>query len=111
MRLTLAIHPVTKIAFGPATKLDATTLVVNADELRALLLEDERLVAAEVEIVVQGEQCRFGSVFDVVEPRAKAPGDGNDFPGVLSQMALSGSGTTHVLRGAAVSVLGDGPGG
>jgi sarcosine reductase len=111
MRLTLAIHPVSEIHFGSATQLDGETLTISAEELRRLILEDERLDAVELELVHPGEQCRFGAIFDVVEPRAKKPGDGSDFPGVLGPMALAGRGTTHVLRGAAVSVLGEGPAG
>ena len=52
-----------------------------------------------------GEPCRIGVVFDILEPRAKEPGTGSDFPGLLGPMALAGQGTTHVLRGACVTVV------
>src|SRR5439155_23327967 len=107
MRLTLAIHPVLDLRFGDATALDGETLVVGVEDLKRALVEDERLTDVDIELVQSGESCRFGGVFDVVEPRAKDPADGSDFPGVLGPMRLAGRGTTHVLRGAAVSVLAD----
>ena len=44
-------------------------------------------------------------IFDIIEPRAKEPGAGTDFPGILGAPITAGIGTTHVLSGAAVSVL------
>ncbi len=105
MNLTLAYHPVEILRFGAATRLDGTTLEINADELRALLLEDEALADVALEHVAPGEDCRAGPVFDIIEPRAKAAGDGPDFPGILGPPLTAGKGTTHVLSGMAVTVL------
>ena len=112
MRLTQAIHSVTDLSFGPETQLADGHLQIDADELRNHLLEDQRLDSVDLEIVRPGESCRAGYVFDIVEPRAKEPGSGVDFPGILGPLATAGDGTTHVLRGAAVtSVDGGQPGG
>jgi hypothetical protein len=111
MRLTLALHPVSDLQTGHETRLDGSTLHVAEQELRDLLLDDSRLDSVEFEVVRPGEHCRIGNVLDIIEPRAKQPGDGYDFPGAISPMALAGRGTTHVLRGMTVVVLGDGPGG
>jgi sarcosine reductase len=105
MELTLEIHPITAIRFGHSTNLDGTTLVIDADGLRALLLEDQTLTAVDLAIACPGESCRAGPVFDIVEPRAKAPNSSPDFPGILGPPHTAGSGTTHVLEGAAVTVL------
>ena len=105
MRLKLAIHRITAIRFGAATSLDGTTLVVDAETLRRLLLEDPSLSSVEFEIVQPGESCRAGPVFDIIEPRAKAPDSSPDFPGILGPPQTAGMGTTHVLEGAAVTVL------
>lgn len=107
MRLTLALHPVTEIRLGATTRLDGTSLVVDLEELRALVLEDEWLTSVDLEIVRAGESCRAGPVFDIIEPRAKQPGSGPDFPGILGPPETAGMGTTHVLEGAAVTVLGE----
>ena len=105
MRLTLADHPVTEIRFGSQTRLDGAVLLVDPEELRRLVLEDESVASVHFEIVGPGENCRAGPVFDITEPRAKAPGSEPDFPGILGPPTTAGLGTTHVLTGAAVSVL------
>ena len=105
MELTLVRHPVSEIRFGDATRLDGTSLEVNADELRALLLADESLQSVDLEILRPGENARAGPVFDIIEPRAKEPGGSPDFPGILNPPATAGMGTAHVLEGAAVTVL------
>ena len=105
MQLTLEIHPITAIRFGHSTGLDGTSLIIDAEHLRALLLEDQTLTAVDLEIASPGESCRAGPVFDIIEPRAKAPDSSPDFPGILGPPHTAGLGTTHVLEGAAVTVL------
>ena len=112
MRLTLAQHPVESLTEGQATRLQGSHLQLDLDDLRRHLLEDRRLQTVDIEIVSPGERCRAGYVLDIVEPRAKEPGAGIDFPGILGPFAVAGQGTTHVLRGAAVTVVDGGqPGG
>ena len=105
MQLKLALHRITAICFGTATSLDGTTLVVDVEELRRLLLEDPSLSGVEFEIVRSGESCRAGPVFDIIEPRAKGADSSPDFPGILGPPLTAGMGTTHVLEGTAVTVL------
>ncbi|MCH8109683.1 MAG: hypothetical protein IIB15_06095 [Chloroflexi bacterium] len=105
MRLELAIHPITEISFGSSTQIENGSLIVDIEELRRHLLEDSRLESIDLEIVRPGDSCRVGYVFDIVEPRAKEPGSGSDFPGILGPFSVAGQGTTHVLRGAAVTVV------
>lgn len=105
MQLTLARHPVNEIRFGAQTRLHDTVLVVDAGELRRLVLEDEALTGVDLDIVRPGDSCRAGPIYDIVEPRAKEPGSGPDFPGILGAPTTAGMGTTHVLGGSAVSIL------
>lgn len=105
MRLTLAYHPVTAISFGAHTRLQGTSLEISQAELRQHLLQDRRLQQVDLAVVQPGEACRFGPVFDIVEPRAKDPDDGPDFPGIVDPIAMVGQGLTHVLQGTAVTVL------
>ena len=105
MQLTLAYHPISEIRFGSQRRVDDTVLVVDAAELRRLVLEDQALAAVDFDIVRPGDSCRAGPIYDIVEPRAKAPGSGADFPGILGPPTTAGMGTTHVLAGSAVSVL------
>jgi glycine reductase len=105
MRLTLAFHTVSEIRFGAGTRLEGSVLIVDKDELCQLLLQDTRIETADFEIARPGESCRAGPVFDIVEPRAKEPGGNPDWPGVLGAPLTTGSGTTHVLQGVAVTSL------
>ena len=105
MNLTLAYHPVRALRFGSHTRLDGTTLEIDTDELRRVLLEDGALSDATFDLAAPGEDCRAGPVFDIVEPRAKADGGSPDFPGILGPPLTAGMGTTHVLSGMAVTVL------
>ena len=105
MQLKLAIHRITAIRFGAATSVDGTTLIVDAEGLRRLVLEDLSLSGVEFEVVQAGESCRAGPVFDIIEPRAKEPNSSPDFPGILGPPQTAGMGTTHVLEGTAVTVL------
>jgi sarcosine reductase len=105
MPLTLAIHPITEIRFAEGLRLDGTVLLVDIDELRRLVLEDPAIESVDFQIASPGESCRAGPVFDIVEPRAKAPGGSPDWPGILSAPETAGHGTTHALEGAAVTVL------
>lgn len=105
MHLTLAYHPITAIRFSETTQLHGTVLDVSQAALQQHLLSDRRLQGVDLAIVQPGEACRFGPVFDILEPRAKAPGAGPNFPGILDPIAPVGQGITHVLQGAAVTVL------
>lgn len=108
MQLTLAYHTITDVQYGATTQLEGTTLVVDQEALCQHLLEDQRLTSVEVHIVRPDEPYRFGVVYDILEPRAKEPGTGPDFPGILGPMEIAGQGLTHVLQGAAVTVLDEG---
>jgi glycine reductase complex component B subunit alpha and beta len=105
MRLTLAYHPVSDLRFGDTTQLVGSSLRIDQAALRQHLLADHRLASIDFHVVPPGDSCRFGVVFDILEPRAKAPGAGPDFPGILGPIEMVGQGTTHVLKGSAVTVL------
>src|SRR3990170_2606460 len=105
MQLTLAIHPISEIRFDSKTRLNGATLCVSKEELRRLALEDSSFEGVNFEIARPGESLRAGPVFDIVEPRAKEPGGSPDWPGILGAPRTAGAGTTHVLEGAAVTLL------
>ena len=112
MRLSLSIHQVTEMSLGALTRLQGSMLQIDQGELTQHILEDRRLESVDLAVVAPGDSCRVGYVFDIVEPRAKEPGAGTDFPGILGPAAIAGEGVTHVLRGAAVTVVDGGqPGG
>ena len=94
------------IQFASESKVENGTIYVNAEELKALLLEDENLKSVELEIAKPGESVRIMPVKDVIEPRVKVNGGGNLFPGVISKVETVGSGRTNVLKGSAVVTTG-----
>ena len=106
MKLNLGYITIDDIQFGAVSKVENAVLYVNKDELSALLLKDKRFRSVAVDIARPGESVRITPVKDVIEPRVKAEGPGGMFPGVLSAVDTVGTGTTHVLRGAAVVTCG-----
>ncbi|MCL0089723.1 glycine/sarcosine/betaine reductase component B subunit [Dehalococcoidia bacterium] len=106
MRLELGIIKIKDVQFGDKTRVEDGTLVVNKKELIDLLLQDDRLAEADVELARPGEEVRIIPVKDVIEPRIKVNGTGELFPGVIGRMGTVGVGRTRVLRGAAVVTVG-----
>jgi len=106
VKLNLGFITIEDIQFGTVSKVEDSVLYVNKSELAELLLKDTRFKSVEPEIARPGESIRITPVKDVIEPRVKTMGPGAMFPGVLSAVDTVGSGTTHVLRGAAVVTCG-----
>lgn len=102
MRLELADFPVREISFGKETRYQRGVLVVNRDELRALILEDHRVKDVQFELVAPNEDCRITEVCDVIEPRIKVEGPGVVFPGIMGPVDTVGSGKTNSLSNLAV---------
>jgi sarcosine reductase len=105
MTLNVAIHPIDEINFGELTRLQGAQLTLNREELRRVVLDDQAIQDVDFAIARPGDSLRAGPVFDIVEPRAKAPGSSVDWPGILNAPVTAGAGTTHVLEGAAVTML------
>ena len=105
MELEIINHDIDNMVFGDSTVLSGKELAINHDDLKEYLLEDRRIQEIDIQIANPGESCRIGVVFDIVEPRAKETGSGSDFPGLLGPFAVAGQGSTHVLRGSAVTVI------
>lgn len=106
MKLELGYIPIEDIQFGPQSKVDNKILYVNKEELKTLIMEDEIIQSAELEIARPGESIRITPVKDVIEPRVKVSGQGGIFPGWMAKVQTVGSGRTHVLKGAAVVTTG-----
>lgn len=103
--LTLKVFNVEQLELGSQTALKSGALSVDTTALRDhLLAADSRLAGIDFDVAHPGESCRIASVFDSVEPRARADG-GSDFPGIIGPIQAVGEGTVRVLRGAAVTIL------
>ena len=106
MKLELGCVQINDIQFASESKVENGTIYVNAEELKALLLEDENLKSVSLDIAKPGESVRIMPVKDVIEPRVKVNGGGNLFPGMISKVEPVGSGRTNVLKGSAVVTTG-----
>ena len=106
MKLELGYVNIHDIQFSNESKVENGVLYVNADELKAIVLDDEHIASCEFDIARPGESVRITPVKDVIEPRVKVEGPGGVFPGVISKVQTVGTGRTHVLKGAALVTTG-----
>jgi len=102
MKLQLDIHNIKDVQFGEKTTISDRVLYIDHHELQETLQQDKRLSKVDIELAHPGESCRILQVSDVVEPRAKTGGSGEDFPGFLGKRETVGEGSTCALRGVAV---------
>lgn len=102
MRLELDIVNIKGIQFAEETEIVDGVIHINRDELRNLLQEDAKFDHVDIELARPGENCRIVQVHDVIEPRAKKSGSGEEFPGAVGKQGPAGNGRTCVLRGTAV---------
>jgi glycine reductase len=102
MKLQLNIVSIRDVQMAEETTIRAHVLHINREELRGLLLQDARFADIGIELARPGEKCRIVQVVDVIEPRAKADGAGENFPGIVGGQVTAGQGITFVLKGVAV---------
>ena len=102
MRLELATFDVEDMVFTDQTALVDGVLHINKDELLAHLSKGSPFQSLEVDIARPGESTRIVHTLDVVEPRTKASGQGQVFPGLLGPPVGAGEGRTLRLNGIAV---------
>lgn len=94
------------IGFGDKTRMESHRLNVNREELKRIILGDERLRSVDLELALPGDSTRLMPVKDVIEPRCKIGGGGEVFPGLVGGVQTVGKGSTLVLRGCAVVTVG-----
>ncbi|MFC2007424.1 glycine/sarcosine/betaine reductase component B subunit [Chloroflexota bacterium] len=105
MKLELDILNIKDVRFTEKTGISKGVIHINRQELQELLQQDKRFSEVDIELAHPGERCRVVPVFDVIEPRSKMGGIGENFPGALGRIKSAGEGRTRVLRGAAVVTI------
>ena len=83
MRLELNMIDIKDVRFSDKTEINQGILNINQTEIQEFLVQDPRLSLVEIALAHPGEKCRILQACDVVEPRAKTKGSGEDFPGIL----------------------------
>lgn len=106
MKLELGEIYIKDIKLDKVSKVENGVLFVNEEEVKKIVLEDDKLKSVKVEVARPGESVRITPVKDVIEPRVKVNGTGGVFPGMISKVDTVGEGRTHVLKGAAVITCG-----
>lgn len=106
MKLTLGYINIHDIQLSNESKVENGILYVNPSDIEKLVLDDEHLASAKVDVARPGESVRITPVKDVIEPRVKVEGNGAVFPGIISKVDTVGSGKTLVLKGATVVTTG-----
>ena len=106
MKLELGYIDVKSIKFADESRIKDSTLYVNKQELKSLVLENEHIANVDFDLAFPGESVRITPVKDVIQPRVKVSGNGGIFPGIISKVDTVGEGRTHVLRGMAVVTAG-----
>lgn len=106
MKLEVGEINIKDIQFADKSKVENGVLYVNAEEVKSIVLQDDKLKSVKVELAHPGESIRITPVKDVIEPRVKVEGKGGIFPGMISKVDTVGSGKTHVLKGSAVITCG-----
>ncbi|MBI2359512.1 MAG: hypothetical protein HYV04_11535 [Deltaproteobacteria bacterium] len=102
MRLEIAEFPVTEVSLGTQFRYQSGRLEVDQEAIKALVIEDQRIQGARLDVVFPGEKARVTGIRDVVEPRVKVKGEGQVFPGVLGPVTSVGDGRTHRLSGVSL---------
>ena len=109
MKLELHKHRIEEVEWGKRTEVQGHALLINKTELiKALTTEASPI--ADVVICRPGEKVRITNILDIVEPRAKAKGGGEVFPGFLGTSEKVGNSVTEVLEGVAVMEVAPIPG-
>ncbi len=106
MQLKIGNIYIKDVQFASATEVKEGVLHLNKEEFLAVAGDDERIASVDVYLAKPGEETRIIPVKDVIEPRVKVEGDGGIFPGFMCGVEQVGSGTTHVLKGAAIVTTG-----
>lgn len=105
MRLEIGNFEVQDVVFGEQTQFKDQVLTINREEAMAFIRKDVHITSLEIEIARPGEDIRIVPVKEAAEPRVRVDGR-TLFPGVTGELAPTGEGRLHALKG--MSVLGVG---
>ncbi|QTJ35228.1 glycine/sarcosine/betaine reductase component B subunit [Dolosigranulum pigrum] len=106
MKLEIGEITIKDVTLADETALNDGHLTINKQDLIDIVLEDDRLASADVQLAKPGEKTRITPVKDVIEPRCKVDSESGIFPGVISKVNEVGQGRTHVMKGIGVTTVG-----
>ena len=104
-KLEIGCFYVKDVIFGENTTFSDGILTINKKEAEDFILQDTHITDVNIEIAKPGEDIRIVPVKEAVEPRIRP--DGRPvLPGVTGDLAPTGEGVVHALKG--ISILGVG---
>ncbi|KAA9302014.1 MULTISPECIES: glycine/sarcosine/betaine reductase component B subunit [Aerococcus] len=106
MKLEFGEIQIKDVILTNESKIENSVLSINEQEVKDLVLEDDRFASVEIEIAKPGESVRITPVKDVIEPRAKVDSKAGVFPGVINRVDTVGEGKTVALKGCEVMTAG-----
>ena len=105
MQLKVGKIIISDIKFSKRTYIEKGVLSINKTELIEYLREDSNIQNVDIDIAKPGESVRIIPVKDVIQPRIKVSGNGQVFPGFISDVETVGEGVTHILKVVQLSQL------
>lgn len=104
-KLEIGCFYVKDVVFGEKTLFSDGILTINKKEAEDFILQDPHITKVNIEIAKPREDIRIVPVKEAVEPRIRPDGR-SVFPGVTGDLAPTGEGIIHALKG--ISILGVG---
>jgi glycine reductase len=102
-RLELGSFPVNDIVLSDEFSWRDGELAIDRDELLGLVLQDQRVEWASVDVARPGDSARIVNVYDVWMPMVKVEGAGETYPAIAGRDTNSvGQGRTHRMTGIGV---------
>lgn len=108
MKLQIEHFRIESVQLSSQTRLEGRTLLLDIEELKKYILEDERIKSVEIQVYQPGDKVRIVNIMDVIQPRCVVGDEGVDFPGFLGPICLAGNGRRRSLQGLAVIVTNPG---
>lgn len=107
MKLEVGEIQINDIQIADESKISDGVLYVSEQDIKDIVLEDERIANVSIDIARPGDKTRITPVKDAIEPRAKVDSTSGVFPGVVNKVNEVGSGRTNALKGMAVLTVGE----
>lgn len=104
MKLEIGYVWINRVECDSRTFINEKTLYLDSEDLKTLLLQDDRIDSVEIGVFHPGDLVRIVNIMDVIQPRCVIGQEGADFPGFLGPIKLAGSGKRKALGNVAVVV-------
>jgi len=98
MKLQIETTNIKDVRKDEKTYINNGTLFVNVDNLKQLVLSDDRISSVDIEIFKPGDQVRIVNIMDTVQPRACVEKEESDFPGFVGPIKRAGNGVRKSLN-------------